>query len=152
MMISKTLLNKLLGNQTKKAVAVGIFSFVGLLDASYLAIKHYSGTIPPCAIAKGCETVTTSQYATMGGVSVALFGAIYYLIILITSIALIDTGNNFLKKFLSKFSIIGLIASIWFVSLQLFVIKALCLYCIASATSSVAIFTVAFFLNRHRQK
>ena len=86
----------------------------------------------------------------MGGVSVALFGAIYYLIILITSIALIDTGNNFLKKFLSKFSIIGLVASVWFVSLQLFVIKALCLYCIASATSSVAIFTVAFFLNRQK--
>ena len=126
------------------------FSFVGLLDASYLAVKHYTGTIPPCAITKGCETVTTSQYATMGGVSVALFGAIYYLIILITSIALIDTGNNFLKKFLSKFSIIGLVASVWFVSLQLFVIKALCLYCIASATSSVAIFTVAFFLNRQK--
>ena len=152
MMISKTLLNKPLVSPTKKAIALGIFSFVGLLDASYLAVKHYTGTIPPCAIAKGCETVTTSQYATMGGVSVALFGAIYYLIILITSIALIDTGNNFLKKFLSKFSIIGLIASIWFVSLQLFVIKALCLYCIASATSSVAIFTIAFFLNRHRQK
>ena len=150
MMISKTLLNKPLVSPTKKAIALGIFSFVGLLDASYLAVKHYTGTIPPCAIAKGCETVTTSQYATIGGVSVALFGAIYYLIILITSIALIDTGNNFLKKFLSKFSIIGLIASIWFVSLQLFVIKALCLYCIASATSSVAIFTVAFFLNRQK--
>ncbi|MEK7142099.1 MAG: vitamin K epoxide reductase family protein [Patescibacteria group bacterium] len=149
-MISKTLLNKPLVSPTKKAIALGIFSFVGLLDASYLAVKHYTGTIPPCAIAKGCETVTTSQYATIGGVSVALFGAIYYLIILITSIALIDTGNNFLKKFLSKFSIIGLIASIWFVSLQLFVIKALCLYCIASATSSVAIFTVAFFLNRQK--
>ena len=150
MMISKTLLNKPLVSPTKKAIALGIFSFVGLLDASYLAVKHYTGTIPPCAIAKGCETVTTSQYATIGGVSVALFGAIYYLIILITSIALIDTGNNFLKKFLSKFSIIGLIASIWFVSLQLFVIKALCLYCIASATSSVAIFTIAFFLNRQK--
>ena len=147
-MISKTLLNKPLVSPTKKAIALGIFSFVGLLDASYLAVKHYTGTIPPCAIAKGCETVTTSQYATIGGVSVALFGAIYYLIILITSIALIDTGNNFLKKFLSKFSIIGLIASIWFVSLQLFVIKALCLYCIASAISSTAIFVLAFFLNR----
>jgi len=149
-MILKTLLNKLLGSPTKKAVAIGIFSFIGLMDASYLAVKHYTGTIPPCAIVKGCEAVTTSQYATVGGVSVALFGAIYYLIVLITSIALIDTGNNFLKKFLARFSIIGLVASIWFVSLQVFVINALCLYCIASATSSVAIFALAFFLNRER--
>ena len=150
MMILKTLLNKLLGSPTKKAIAIGIFSFIGLMDASYLAVKHYTGTIPPCAIVKGCEAVTTSQYATVGGVSVALFGAIYYLIVLITSIALIDTGNNFLKKFLAGFSIIGLIASIWFVSLQVFVINALCLYCITSATSSVAIFALAFFLNRER--
>lgn len=150
MMISKTPLNKLLNSPIKKATAVGIFSFVGFIDASYLAVKHYTGTIPPCAIAKGCEVVTTSQYAEIGGVSVALFGAIYYLIILITSIAIIDTNNNHLKKFLSLFSIIGLLASIWFVSLQLFVINALCLYCIASAVSSVSVFTIAFFLNKQK--
>ena len=150
MMILKTPLNKLLGSPTKKSIAIGIFSFIGFIDASYLAVKHYTGTIPPCTIVKGCEAVTTSQYATIGGVSVAFFGAIYYLIILITSIALIDTDNNFLKKFLSRFSIIGIIASFWFISLQVFVINALCLYCIASATSSIAIFTIAFFLNRER--
>lgn len=144
----KTLLNNLLGSPTKKSIAIGIFSFMGLLDASYLATKHYTGTIPPCAIIKGCEAVTTSQYATIGGVSVALFGAIYYLVILITSVVLIDTNNNFLKKFLSLFSIIGLVASFWFISLQVFVINALCLYCMASATSSFAIFTIAFFLKR----
>lgn len=149
-MISKMPLNKLLNNPTKKAIAIGIFSFAGFIDASYLAIKHYTGTIPPCTIVKGCEAVTTSQYATIGGVSVALFGAIYYLIVLITSIAIIDTSNNSLKKFLSLFSIIGLTASIWFVSLQVFVLNALCLYCIASAVSSVAIFTIAFFLNRQK--
>lgn len=149
-MISKMLLNKLLNSPIKKAVAIGIFSFVGFIDASYLAIKHYTGTIPPCTIVKGCEAVTTSQYATIGGVSVALFGAIYYLIVLVTAIAIIDTGNASLKKFLSLFSVIGLIASIWFVSLQVFIINALCLYCIASATSSFAIFTLAFFLNRQK--
>ena len=113
------------------------------MDASYLAAKHYSGTIPPCAIIKGCEAVTTSQYATIGGISVALLGAIYYLIVLIISIAIIDTGNNSLKKFLSRFSIIGLLASIWFISLQLFVLKALCLYCLVSAFSSISIFILA---------
>lgn len=146
---SKTLLNKLLGSPTKKAIFIGLFSFLGLIDASYLAAKHYTGTIPPCTIVKGCEAVTTSQYATIGlpgvegGISVALLGAIYYLIVLITSIIIIDTKSDGLKNFLAGFSIIGLLASVWFISLQLFVIKALCLYCLVSAFSSVSIFILA---------
>ena len=149
MMNLKMPLNKLLGSPTKKALLIGLFSFLGLIDASYLAAKHYTGTIPPCAIVKGCEAVTTSQYATVGGISVALLGAIYYLIVLIISVAIIDTDNNFLKKFLSRFSILGLLASIWFISLQLFVIKALCLYCLVSAFSSTAIFITAIFLRKN---
>ena len=151
---SKTLLNKLLGSPTKKAILIGLFSFLGLIDASYLAAKHYTGTIPPCAIVKGCEAVTTSQYATIGlpavegGISVALLGAIYYLAVLIISIAIIDTKSDWLKKFLAGFSAIGLLASIWFISLQLFVLKALCLYCLVSAFSSTAIFITAFFLKK----
>ena len=154
MMNSKTILDKLLNSPTKKAIPIGLFSFLGLIDASYLATKHYTGTIPPCAIIKGCEVVTTSQYATIGlpavegGISVALLGAIYYLIVLIISIAIIDTKSDRLKKFLARFSVIGLLASIWFISLQLFVIKALCLYCLASAFSSTAIFITAFFLKK----
>mgnify|MGYP001561561753 FL=1 len=148
MMNLKMPLNKLLGSPTKKALLIGLFSFLGLIDASYLAAKHYTGTIPPCTIVKGCEAVTTSQYATVGGISVALLGAIYYLIVLIISVAIIDTDNNFLKKFLSRFSILGLLASIWFISLQLFVIKALCLYCLVSAFSSTAIFITAIFLRK----
>mgnify|MGYP001602764736 CR=1 FL=1 len=145
---SKTLFYKLLDSPTKKAILIGLFSFLGLIDASYLAAKHYTGTIPPCSIVKGCEAVTTSQYAVVGGVSVALLGAVYYLVVLIISIAIIDTKSDWLKKFLSKFSILGLLASIWFISLQLFVIKALCLYCLVSAFSSTAIFVTVIFLKK----
>ena len=150
---SKTLLNKLLGSPTKKAILIGLLSFLGLMDASYLAAKIILGRFRLRAIVKGCEAVTTSQYATIGlpfvegGVSVALLGAIYYLIVLII-IAIIDTKSDWLKKFLSKFSILGLLASIWFISLQLFVIKALCLYCLVSAFSSTAIFITAIFLRK----
>ena len=145
---SKTLFYKLLDSPTKKAILIGLFSFLGLIDASYLAAKHYTGTIPPCSIVKGCEAVTTSQYAVVGGVSVALLGAVYYLVVLIISIAIIDTKSDWLKKFLAKFSVIGLLASVWFISLQLFVIKALCLYCLVSAFTSTVIFITALFLRK----
>lgn len=150
MTILKTPLNKP-ARQIRIAALIGLFSFFGLIDASYLAAKHYSGTIPPCAIVKGCEAVTTSQYATIGGISVALWGAVYYLIVLIVSIIIIDTDNHRLKKFLAIFSILGLSASVWFISLQVFVIKALCLYCLVSAFSSTSIFiTARFFRDKNR--
>ena len=80
--------------------------------------------------------------------SVALLGAVYYLVVLIISIAIIDTKSDWLKKFLAKFSVIGLLASVWFISLQLFVIKALCLYCLVSAFTSTVIFITALFLRK----
>src|SRR3989338_9771596 len=94
---SKTLLSKLLGSPTKKAVLIGLFSFLALVDVSYWAAKHYTETIPPCAIVKGCEVVTTSQYATIGlpavegGISVALLGGGFYLSVLFIFIAIIYT-------------------------------------------------------------
>ena len=53
--------------------------------------KHYSGTIPPCSIIKGCEAVTTQPIhdcrlaRRVREISVALLGASYYLVILIIS-------------------------------------------------------------------
>ena len=58
-------------------------SFLGFIDASYLTIKHFVGTPLPCSVLKVCEEVTTSQYSVIGGVPVAMLGAIYYLAIFV---------------------------------------------------------------------
>src|SRR5690348_14780226 len=59
-----------------------ILSFLGFLDAAYLTILHYKNVIPPCSIAHGCETVLTSQYATLGPIPIALLGVFFYLVVL----------------------------------------------------------------------
>lgn len=127
----------------KRTIALIVIGFLGLMDSSYLAAKYYSGTVPPCSLLKGCDIVTTSKYAAIGGVSVALLGAIYYLIILIFSIAFLDSKKYRLASFLSKFSIMGVLASAWFLYLQIFTIRALCLYCLFSAATSTAIFVLS---------
>ena len=73
-------------------------SLLGFLDASYLAIKYYQGEAPTCAFFKGCDVVTTSEYATIFGISIALLGAIYYLSLLLLSIIYLDTKNPRLIK------------------------------------------------------
>lgn len=129
-----------------------LFSFAGFLDAIYLAIKHYLGTPINCSIFGGCEQVTTSQYATLWGIPVALLGAIYYLIIFILVVAYLDTKKERVLYFTARLTPVGFLASLWFIYLQLFVIKAICLYCVVSAITSTILFILGIILLNLRAK
>lgn len=117
-----------------------IFSAIGFADATYLTVKHFLGTPIPCAILQGCEQVTNSQFATIFGVPVALLGSGYYLTVLILSVVYLDTRKFFALKLAAIFTIFGFLASLWFIFLQIFIIKAICLYCMVSATTSTLLF------------
>ena len=122
------------------AIAFLIVSFIGFLDSSYLTVQHYRGEPPSCAIFTGCETVAESKYAMVGPIPLALLGLLYYLAIFILTVAYFDTKKERLLILAALFTIAGFLASVYFVYLQLFVIKAICLYCIISAVSSTILF------------
>ena len=147
-------MNKLLGSPTKSDPYRPSFFPMASWTLPTWRPSIILGRVRLCAIVKGCEAVTTSQYATIslpfveGGVSVALLGAIYYLIVLIISIAIIDTKSDWLKIFCPGFPSLDCWPHFGLFPLQLFVIKALCLYCLVSAFSSTAIFITAIFLKK----
>lgn len=143
--------NRPLAISSKIIILIALISFLGFLDASYLAAKYYLGGPIPCAILDDCDTVTTSKYSAIAGVPVALMGAIYYLIIFVLTISYLESKKYKLAFFISRFTIIGFLASLWFVYLQVFVLKALCLYCLFSALTSTALFVIsAIFTLRRR--
>lgn len=117
-------------------------SLIGFVDAAYLTAKHYLGAPPPCGRFGGCETVTTSEYATIAGVPIALLGAVYYLAVFLSVIAYLDTRRPGILRMTAGFTAVGFLASLWFVYLQLFVIKAICPYCMLSAFASTVLFIV----------
>lgn len=127
-----------------------VISFIGFLDAAYLTIQHYQAGIIPCVGFTGCEQVTTSKYATLWNVPIALFGAVYYLIILLSAIFFVDTKNRKALLILSFLPMAGFAASLVLVYLQIFVIKALCTYCVVSALSSTILFILGLKLIRVR--
>lgn len=129
---------------------IGI-GFIGFLDASYLTISHYTGATLNCSILKGCEQVTNSPYAVILNVPVALLGALYYLTILILSLLYFDTKNAFILKIIAPFTLLGFAASIWFVYLQFFVIKALCQYCMVSALTSTLLFVLGILIFKFKK-
>jgi len=125
-----------------------VISILGFLDATFLAVKHISGGVIPCTITAGCEKVTTSSYATVAGIPVALLGALYYFSIFFLSLVYLSSGKPILFKLFTRSSIIGVVASFWFVYVQLFILHALCIYCLFSAATSTALFILALLMVR----
>jgi len=62
-------------------IAFAVVALLGFVDATYLTVEHYRGVVPPCTTA-GCEIVLTSEYSVLFGVPTALFGSVYYFLIL----------------------------------------------------------------------
>ncbi len=125
----------------KLKLSYALLSFLGFLDATYLTITHYTGGILPCAIGS-CEQVTSSIYATIGPIPVALLGIVYYLAILLFTTASLAGSNDVWLQRAAKLSVIGLLASLWFIFAQAFLIKAWCLYCLGSALISTLLFLI----------
>ena len=120
-----------------------LLSLIGFTDASYLTVKHYRGEVPPCFLSSGCETVTTSKYSTVFTIPVALIGAIYYLAVFLLSVLYLDTKRTIFIKIIPPLTGGGFIASVIFIYLQLFVLHAICLYCVISAFTSTGLFGIS---------
>lgn len=133
-------------------IVVGIIALCGFIDATYLTIQHYMNSIPPCA-AGSCELVLTSKYSQVFGVPVALGGSLYYLAVLVLVILYFDAKKEIYLRIGLYLTTAGLIASLAFLSLMAFVIKAYCQYCLVSAATSISLFVIAMFtLCKYREE
>ena len=124
-----------------------LFACLGFLDASYLTWEHYANTLPPCSDHwwVDCDAVLTSSYSVMWGVPVALLGMVQYVVVAglaatLASGLLAPTLRQKISWWLLVQASAGLIFSLYFVVLQLFVLHAICLYCMVSAVISFSIF------------
>jgi uncharacterized membrane protein len=123
-----------------------VLDIVGLLIAGYLSIVELGGGVPACGPLHGCETVATSEYARIGGIPVAVFGVVLSLVLLTLAVWWIRTDDPRLLDFHYGLSLIGVIFEIYFLSLQVFVIKAVCIWCTLYGLSLIARFGVAMVI------
>jgi uncharacterized membrane protein len=125
------------------AVFLLVIALLGFADASYLTIEHFRGVIPPCTIVSGCEVVLTSAYSFILGIPVSLLGAIYYLIILVGVFSFIESKKTGLLKLALLLTVFGMVFSLWFLYVQIFILGSYCLYCLVSALTSTILFVTA---------
>ncbi len=140
---------KKLSFRQKTALCFLVLALLGFADATYLTLKHYSGTPITCSLTHGCDIVTSSAYSEIFGIPVALLGALYYLSVILLSIFVLDRKNPKILRLISHFTWVGLGASVYFIIVQAFILNAWCQYCIGSAITSTSLFVVGMVYLKH---
>jgi uncharacterized membrane protein len=114
---------------------------VGVGVAAYLTYVHYAGLQPFCAGGSGgCERVQSSSYAKLAGIPVAVLGLAGYVAI---AVALSAAGER-AQLAAAALAVTGFGVSAYLTYLELFVIHAICQWCVASAVllTMLAVLTV----------
>lgn len=128
-----------------------VVSLIGLADAIWLTKSYYEGNIT-CTALSGCLEVLKSPYAAIAGIPVALLGALFYALILIMTIYYLYQKNKISLKVLAMLPPLGFLFSLWLVYLQIVVIKAICIYCMLSATTATILFILSLILIAKTKK
>ena len=119
---------------------------LGVGISGYLTWVHYSGALALCAGAGGCEQVQASRYAMVAGLPVALLGLLLYLGILGLSIARAlppSSTSGLVSLALFGLALAGTLFSAYLTYLELFVIQAICPWCVTSAIVVTALFALS---------
>lgn len=115
-------------------------ALAGLGVSAYLTYTKYAEARIFCSTDGGCETVQTSKYATLGGfLPVPVLGLIGYVGILVAALL---PGRLGLRASV-LLATVAAAFSIYLLALQLWVIEAICVWCLASEAVSWALFLVA---------
>lgn len=123
-----------------------LLATAGFFVAVYLTVEHYLGQVPACSFLSGCEVVTTSEYATIGPFPISLLGAGYFLTVWASLLALLQTGRSAFLTIVGIFTAMGALVAVGLLYLQVFVLEAVCIYCVTSDSISLLLFI--FFLLR----
>lgn len=121
-----------------------VFLALGAMGiALYLGITKLSGGSPACGVLHGCDTVNQSEYASVLGIPTGLFGALGSGATLMAGLVWWLKAD---RRALLAAYVIGLVSLpflAWLTYLELFVIEAVCIWCLTYAGLVIAGWLVA---------
>ena len=111
---------------------VAIVAVAGLADATYLTVQALTGETLSCGGSPDCFRVLGSSYSKLGGIPVAMLGALAYFT-LFTFATFAAFGYARARTFLIPTIGAMFLATLWFLYVQAFLLHAYCRYCLFSA-------------------
>jgi len=132
--------------------AIALLALVGLFVALYLWLHAlgFGGAIK-CGASGGCEVVQTSQWAVFLGLPVAFYGVAGYFALLAVAILGLRPAALPERKWsvlLAGLASAGFLFTAYLTYLELFVIHAICRWCVGSAVIITLIWIVSLLSLR----
>jgi uncharacterized membrane protein len=124
---------------------LALLAVVGICIALYLTL-YKVGVIGVLSCSIGsCETVNTSRWSVLLGIPIAAWGLVAYIALLL--LAMIGSGESReqsvpIARMLVALAGWSVLFSVWLTYLELFVIHAICIWCVSSALLWVVILAV----------
>lgn len=109
-------------------IGAGVVALAGIGVAGYLTWARYADTTVICVAGGGCETVQSSEYSEIAGIPVSVLGVVAYAVIL----ALVAWDAPLARLGAATLSFVGLFFAVYLLVVQLFVIEAVCLWCLVN--------------------
>ncbi|KKP37867.1 hypothetical protein A2483_01075 [Candidatus Peregrinibacteria bacterium RIFOXYC2_FULL_33_13] len=149
--IEKNLLNLIL-----------IFSGAAILICIYLIYQHYKidiGAICNINDFLNCDKVNKSIYSEFLNVPVSIWGILSYILIFIVSILFFNKfdfknihhglTNRTVLVFIMLFSLFGVLFSLYLSYAELFILNAVCIFCLAQQILIILITLCFYLIFRH---
>ena len=109
-----------------------VISLIGLADAVYLSVQALTGETLVCGGSPDCFRVLGSSYARIGGIPIALFGALaYFTVFGFATFAAF--GYNRARNLFSLTVGLMFAVTLWLLAVQAFILHAFCRFCLLSA-------------------
>jgi uncharacterized membrane protein len=119
-------------------------SAVGLALSVYLTVDHFT-TRPvlacPATAAVNCEKVTTSQYASVLGIPVAIYGLVFFVAMVALTLPFAWRDPR-LRPVRLGAAAVGVASVVYLVGVELFGVDAICLWCTGVHVVTFALFAV----------
>lgn len=132
----------------KHRMAAALLSLVGLLIAGYLYL-YKIGLIGTMVCGTGsCELVQTSPWSRFLGIEVSLLGVLGYVAMFGVSLAGLQPAlqqRRWPDTTLLLLTTGAVLFSAWLTYAELFLIHAICRWCVASAVIALVLFLVAVY-------
>jgi len=125
-----------------------VLALVGFADAAYLTATHYAGSSVFCGASGGCETVLSSEFATLGPVPIALIGAVYYGLASLLAWTPGESWSRTTAGILAALTGLAFAISAVLFGIQAFQLQAWCRFCLVSAAITTVLFTTSIWLLR----
>ncbi len=126
-----------------------LLSAAGIYVSGYLVIKRFTGGSLVCSRWAQCDVVNNSIYSMIYGVPVSLIGLAGYLLLMVLALVAVWAPARTQRPLLVLSFVLalgGVGVSVYLTYLEIYVIEALCVWCVASA-AIIALLALASGVN-----